>query len=461
MKMIKKLLAYGVGTVLSKLIMYILLPIYTTAFSAGVYGEVNISLTTTTMLTSLAFIEIWTAFLRFGFGKEEKDFRRLYSSVLIMSLSLIPIFILLTLFVAKWQSLLYVPQMMAYGITLLIFDIEQYLCRIKGKQTIYVISGIISSLIQLSLALIFVRLSRLTPDSILVFPTIGHTMAALFMIICTRQYQHFSFRSIKKSEIKELFRFSIPLSINSMAFWGMNNFGRYIARNILGAEANGYISVANKFTAIILLLVNIYELAWQELAFENMEKPERDYIYSNEFSIYQDVMSAVTIGATIAIDIIFPYYINSDYATARLILPIYLLSSLISSFSTFQGVIFSVAKKNNLIVIATVVGLVVSSISVFLLVKVIDVFCVPVGLLLGMFSNTATRYFYINRRIGIKLKIDVLKLLVDILFVGCAVATVYCLDKITYKAMVLILLEAIILFKRRKEIIVNDIIYFT
>ena len=73
MQFIKKLFVYFVGTVFNKLIIFILLPIYTRYLSPTDYGNADLSLTTVTMLTSLLFMEVWTPLLRFSYDCKTKD----------------------------------------------------------------------------------------------------------------------------------------------------------------------------------------------------------------------------------------------------------------------------------------------------------------------------------------------------------------------------------------------------
>ena len=68
--MAKKILIYGLGIFFSKIIVFLLIPIYTRCFSTTDYGYYDVLVTNLTMLVSIAFIEVWSGTLRFMFDYE-------------------------------------------------------------------------------------------------------------------------------------------------------------------------------------------------------------------------------------------------------------------------------------------------------------------------------------------------------------------------------------------------------
>lgn len=60
---------YFIGTIFNKIIVFLLLPIYTANFDPASYGDNDLSMTTVTMLASLLFMEVWTPLLRFSYDR--------------------------------------------------------------------------------------------------------------------------------------------------------------------------------------------------------------------------------------------------------------------------------------------------------------------------------------------------------------------------------------------------------
>ncbi len=71
---------------------------------------------------------------------------------------------------------------------------------------------------------------------------------------------------IQSSLVKQLFRFSLPLSVNSVCYWLLTGYNKVVISS-MGTEFNGYFAVATKFSLVLNLLSSCFSMAWQELAF--------------------------------------------------------------------------------------------------------------------------------------------------------------------------------------------------
>mgnify|MGYP002235617686 CR=1 FL=1 len=76
-RFVKNSLLFLLGSGLSKALGIIMLPLYTSHIPTEDYGAYDISLTLITIVSSIAFFELWSAVLRFmyDFSKEDKKRR--------------------------------------------------------------------------------------------------------------------------------------------------------------------------------------------------------------------------------------------------------------------------------------------------------------------------------------------------------------------------------------------------
>ena len=70
--MLKKILIYLLGNVLSRAIIFVLLPVYSTYIVPEEYGYYDIVITYLSFITSSFCLEIWTTLLRFAIEKKDK-----------------------------------------------------------------------------------------------------------------------------------------------------------------------------------------------------------------------------------------------------------------------------------------------------------------------------------------------------------------------------------------------------
>ena len=76
MKFAKKIMVYFFGSILSKMVVFFLLPIYTKYIDPLSYGENDLAYTTVIMLVDFFFLEAWIALLRFSYDNQTVSGRK-------------------------------------------------------------------------------------------------------------------------------------------------------------------------------------------------------------------------------------------------------------------------------------------------------------------------------------------------------------------------------------------------
>ena len=79
-KFIKSSGIYFVGSVLTKLISFILLPMYTSYINPTDYGTYDLYISYITFLCSVLFLDIWNGIMRFMFDYEGNDKKKAINS---------------------------------------------------------------------------------------------------------------------------------------------------------------------------------------------------------------------------------------------------------------------------------------------------------------------------------------------------------------------------------------------
>ena len=77
MKELKRLITttgiYFLGTVGTKLISFLLLPLYTAYIIPSQYGQYDVNINYALLFASICFLDIWTGIMKFMFEKKEKE----------------------------------------------------------------------------------------------------------------------------------------------------------------------------------------------------------------------------------------------------------------------------------------------------------------------------------------------------------------------------------------------------
>ena len=83
----KKILVYGIGTFFSKVLVFLMVPVYSRVFSRADYGYYDVIIQNLQMIISISFLEIWSGILRFMYDGDEKlspvnTFKRMFPVLL-------------------------------------------------------------------------------------------------------------------------------------------------------------------------------------------------------------------------------------------------------------------------------------------------------------------------------------------------------------------------------------------
>lgn len=402
--MLKKILVYLAGNIASKAIVFLLLPIYTANFTPEKYGTIDIIILTLSTIISFSFIEIWQAVIRFMYDEEELNGKySIFLNAILLTIPLALVYSFAVFLMSKYIKYDFYYLVYLYGIILLITNIYQFFTRGVGQNTTFVISGLLSNLLEVCLNLFFVLLLHFGVESILISGSIAKLISIIYLEINTKPLINIKFENINIRKMKEMLVYSIPLSINSIAFWGMSSLNRLISYKFLRLDENGYLAVANKFTSIISIIVTVFILAWQETALENRNKQNRSKLYSDMFDKYLVVLSLFTSIVLIFTKLIFPWFIDFLYQNALTIIPLSFFGSYISGISSFYGPLFGVEKKTNIIFYSTLLGAVSNIIVLYILLPQLGILSVPISLSIGFIFNTLSRYIYIKKYIDIKI----------------------------------------------------------
>lgn len=228
---------YFIGTIFNKIIVFLLLPIYTANFDPASYGDNDLSMTTVTMLASLLFMEVWTPLLRFSYDEHTLEGKqKIFTNVVSLSGACFPLYIAGCVLIAFWQELPNPGWMIAYGLSLLILHIAQFEVRAIGDSKDFMISGMVSSVFQFILSAVLIYGFRVGAVAILIAPAVSNVLAAMYIEARHRFLRKVRLKDVSKAMLRDLTKYDIE-------FYGVNSLGNsiYYAALKAGAEMAEYL----------------------------------------------------------------------------------------------------------------------------------------------------------------------------------------------------------------------------
>ena len=405
--MVKKLLIYGIGIFVSKILSFLMVPIYTRSIDPTYYGYYDVLVSDIQMIVSIAYAEIWSGILRYFIERNSKK------DQLIIIRSIYPIwgisssfYFLGLFFVDKYIGVRYPIETIIYGIVYMLFNVENCIARGCGKNALYVLSGLLGTFFTSILSIWFCVILKLDIRYLLIAAIIGYVVAAGIVefrlgILAS------SLKCARDKNIQnKMIVFCIPLMINSISYSFLTMYNKNFILYKYGEIESAYYAIANKFAALITVATSIYQQAWQEESYIIYNMNNKAQLYKKNIDTFICVVGLAIGVIVLGISIIFESIIGENYHQAYVLVPIAIWGGFFSTFSGVIGNIFGAEKETKTLFFSTLVA---GLINVFL----INLFGIEyrtqganVAILISFMVMAFVRYWLIRKRVTFKLELN-------------------------------------------------------
>lgn len=410
-RFVKSTAAYFLGNVLSKAIVFFMLPLYTAYIPPASYGYYDLTVTYVSFFSSILFLDIWSGVLRFMYDSSDlrDKLRTVYSGGVIYGGSLLLYFLSFSLLNAV-MPIDYFPLVLLYGLMITVQNWYGYIARGLGKNVLFAISGVVSTLLTVALNVLFIVGLGRDYSSLYLSASLGVLAQTVMLELSVRLIPRFRPRLVDRAVVGQIFRFSLPLCLNSVAFWFLTSFNRVMIVRMLGDEQNGFFAIASKFSVALNLVGTCFTLAWQETAYQKEGGGDGKHgsFYSAAGKMYLKFLFAGLIFLTTFFGVIFKYMVGADYASARALVPLGLLGTVASLYSAFLGNVFSAIKKTGVILLSTLAASAANVAVLLILLPRIGLQAANISLIAGFFVNCLIRVLMLRRYIGLRFPLPTL-----------------------------------------------------
>lgn len=407
-RMIKGTGIYLVGTIFSRLVQFFLLPIYTTYLTPAEYGTYDLGIAYASFLYTMFFFDIYSGILRFmfDFDEEKEKSKPITSGLIIFVLS--SFFYGVSLLVLKLvlgDSIPYTGLLFLIGLTTVLQQVVGYIARGFNKNRIFVIGGMIGAITTLIAAVLLLIFLKMDFSGIYISTIVGLLANTIFVseIIGVRKRLKRKYFDLKL--FSEMFRYSLPLGLNSVSYWFMTGFNRIWISSNLSVYDNGLYAVTMKFGSVINLFTQAFQMAWQEITFSKAQQNQKELsdFYSKGINAYNEFLMICTVLALPAVKVVFPFMVNGEFTQAYFLVPLVLLSSVYSSLSSFMASIVGTLKKTQYIFTTTIVGAVCNVVILVVFGKQFGLQIANISLCFGFFVSFFRRIQLVSKFVKVRI----------------------------------------------------------
>ena len=274
--------------------------------------------------------------------------------------------------------------------TTAVLQVVRNLARGIGSSKCYAISGVVFSLVLIILNAICLFVFNLGLYSVIISSVFATLVSLSVVLLRNKSLRKINLNLIEFKLIKELLKFSLPLVPNYLSWWAINASNRFIITLILGVASNGVFAMASKIAAIIFALNSIFSLAWQDQVLLEHKK-HTSLSYKTPLSNLIVIQTLLVIFLSYMSEYIFDYFINAEYQSAVILIPILCVSAFLSSVSSFYGAIMIKHDKTKDIFKTSFYSGVVCIISVYIFVTIFGLIGAAAGIVLGFALMTVYR----------------------------------------------------------------------
>lgn len=408
--LIKNTLIIGIGQFATKIVTFLLLPLYTAFLSKSEFGFLDIVQTIVSLAIPLLFFQIDQAVFRFLIdyreGDRRQDKRALISTITYGSILLSVIYSLIFLIVCVIFRQANTLNFLAFlnVLTATFLGVLLQVARGFSDNKSFTIASSINGILTAALSVLFVVTFRMGINGVMIGIILANLIATLYLVLSQSILLFLNRDSISKHKLKELLAYSLPLIPNQLSWWVVNLSDRFLITTILGVSENGVYAAANKISSIILSFTNIFNLSWSESAVIHQNDEDSHSFYSKTFNSAMLVFCALCALVISGTGCFFKFLIvREEYASSYYQIPILVISVFFNTISGLLGSIYVAKKASKEIAKTSIISAIINIVVNFLLIKNIGLFAASISTLIAYFTMTAYRYVNVQKYVKVQL----------------------------------------------------------
>ncbi len=379
---------FAISSFGSKILSFLLVPLYTNILTTSEYGIADVITTTGTLLMYICTLDVADGLLRFVLDRQDKkeEIFSFGSRVLVCG-SLISAFVLAAIWqlgVFNWPVGYYIFTFLYFFVNG-VYDIFSKYLRAVEKVRDVAIAGLISSAGIIVGNILFLLIFNMGMYGYLIALIMGPLMGTVYSIIRAElQPSDFVRCTCEKAMQKEILGYCIPLIFNNLALWINAFLDKYFVIAICGSAENGVYAVASKIPTILATCYTIFSQAWTLSAIKEFDKEDSDGFFGKTYDLFNAAMCIVCSGIILFNIPLARFLYAKEFFVAWQYSSILLVSVMFNSLTSFQGGLFSAAKESKTIASTTILSAVVNI--------VLNAIFIPVWGALGAAMATVAAY---------------------------------------------------------------------
>lgn len=399
--LLKNTAVFTIGNLATRLISFVLIPLYTNVLTTAEYGIADLVVTICTITVPIITLNIAESVMRFNLDKDSNSdsITKIGLVVLLCGLVfgsvLIPVCSLFA-------------QVKGFGLLIYFYIVfsassQVFLCDLRGKELIvkYTIGNILMTLMVAIFNIVFLLYFSWGIKGYLAAYCLSYLLTSVYAVIVGKLYRSFAI-PIEIGKMKEMLKYSIVLIPNSFMWWIMNSSDHVMVTSMIGVAANGVYAISYKLPNLISTFTGIFNQAWQYSAIrEESSYDKEEYVNRVLETMIVSVM-LIGIGMLTFIKPFLRLYVSLDYYLAWKYTPFLIIGCVFLTLGTFMATTYNVHKDSCGFLVSGSIGAIINIILNFILIPMIGVFGAAIATCISYIAVFSFRVFHTRKYIHYK-----------------------------------------------------------
>lgn len=405
----KETAVYGISTILSRFLNFLLVPFYTNIFTQAEYGIVTNVFAYIALLNIIYLYGMDSAYLKFAASKDGSDekitFSTSYNSVFLTSLFFSLLFLIFNQSIGSvfalesgQSSIVY------YTMGVLFFDAITLVpfarLRLQNKAFKFALIKSINIVVNLFLNFVLILKFKMGIEAVFLSAFIASFLT--WFILIPDIFRNLSFHFDRELLVK-LFKFGIPFAPAGLASMITRVIDRPVMLALTDASTVGVYQANYKLGIFMMLFVTMFQYAWQPFYLKNAHRDDAKILFGKILTYFTLAASFIFIILSLFIEdlvkvsIFGKYIIGENFWGGLYIVPIILMAYLFNGLYINFLAGIQIEKKTKYMPAVTGIGAVINVAANFILIPIWGMLGAAYATLLSFFTMAIVLYFISQR----------------------------------------------------------------
>ena len=348
-------LVFALGGLAIKAVSLVLMPLYTTALTAGEYGTAELLNSAIEIVLPLLSAGVVEALYRFSIDDDVPKDELFADSLVVLGGGVVCAGVACALGRVLW-NMEHAAAFFVLFCSVCVFKATTQLARGLGHVRRFVAYGLINALAMVvSTYLLLVR-AHTGIEGYLWSYTIGYLVGGLVAFLGSAEYRLLAPFRVDRVLLRRMLVYSLPLVPNLLSWWLVSVSGRYVVLWGSGLAAAGLFTAASKMPSLINIVASVFQQAWQYSTAREIDSPDRGAFFGSVLRGYS-LATLSTAGLVIALNRpISRVMLQAEFAEGWRYVPLLMLVASFGVISIFFESFYQALKNSGVLMASTALG---------------------------------------------------------------------------------------------------------